>query len=317
MSYFFTSQKLIDSIKRRANIPDAQSMITDDEILEFANEELLLNLLPLVVTKHEDYLLVREYVPTESGVKKYQIPYRALGNKLREVAASDSILEKDLSDLAELTRVSIDDITNRNVGRSSSKRFYIENESIVLDSSDDNVGFNYIVFFYNMRPNMLVNSDRISIITSIDRTTGIIEVSSLPDNFSASSIVDFIRTKSPHRILDYDISLVDLNVANKYFQFDVDDIPANLEVGDRICLQNETDLINIPSELHPMLAQMVASRVLESIGDNENLQQADKKLAKMEKNTELLIANRVIGSPIKVRTRNGLLRGRNLSRFRR
>jgi len=317
MSYFFTSQKLIDSIKRRANIPDAQSMITDDEILEFANEELLLNLLPLVVTKHEDYLLVREYVPTESGVKKYQIPYRALGNKLREVAASDSILEKDLSDLAELTRVSIDDITNRNVGRSSSKRFYIENESIVLDSSDDNVGFNYIVFFYNMRPNMLVNSDRISIITSIDRTTGIIEVSSLPDNFSASSIVDFIRTKSPHRILDYDISLVDLNVSNKYFQFDADDIPANLEVGDRICLQNETDLINIPSELHPMLAQMVASRVLESIGDNENLQQADKKLAKMEKNTELLIANRVIGSPIKVRTRNGLLRGRNLSRFRR
>ena len=86
--YYFTSQDLIDSIKRRASIPDSQSMITDDEILDFANEEMELNLVPLILSKHEGYFLTREDVPTVSGQTSYQIPYRAIGGKLREAAFS-------------------------------------------------------------------------------------------------------------------------------------------------------------------------------------------------------------------------------------
>ena len=67
-----------------------------------------------------------------------------------------------------------------------------------------------------------------------------------------------------------------------------------------------------------MLAQMVAARVLESIGDTQNLAAANDKLARMERSTEYLIDNRVTGSPIKASARrNGFLgRGRTLGRRR-
>ena len=86
MANYFNSQALIDSIKRRANVPDSQAMITDAGILDFANEEMLLNLVPLVVSKHEDYFLTEEQVQVIHGVKNYQIPYRALGTKIEKAA---------------------------------------------------------------------------------------------------------------------------------------------------------------------------------------------------------------------------------------
>ena len=81
---------MINSIKRRANIPDSQNMISNDEILDFANEEMELTLVPLIVSKHEDYYLVSESTPLVSSKSRYSIPYRSIGNKLQDVAYQDS-----------------------------------------------------------------------------------------------------------------------------------------------------------------------------------------------------------------------------------
>lgn len=310
MAYYMTSQNLIDSVKRRANIPDSQSMVDDSEILDYANEELALNLIPLVLSKHEDYFLIREEVSVVDGTLSYQIPYRALGNKLKQVAyiASDGRL-------IELTRVSLDQITDYRSG--CGERYHIEDENIVIDSSSTNLNYDTIAFFYNIRPNELVDSDRVSVITSIDRNVGIITVSTLPENFDSSTSIDFIKTKSPHRIIDYDITPTVIDTSNKYFTFDVDDIPSQLVVGDRICVASETDLINIPSELHVMLAEMVAARVLESIGDLENLSAVNKKIQKMESNAQYLLDNRVTDSPLKANHKKSLLRSNRYRRYNR
>ena len=310
-----TSEQLIASIKRRANIPDSQAMITDEEILDFANEEMLLNLVPLVVSKHEDYYLTSEDTVIQSGVYSYPIPYRALGSKLRELAYYDQDSER----YSPLYRKSIDEITEDSARGTSSgaNRFYIMNENVVLDTNTD-VAHDFLTFFYNMRPNSLVLSDRVASITSIDRTSGIITVSSVPDAFTGTSKLDFVKLNSPHRILNYDLTPTLIDDANSQITFSLTDIPSELVIGDQICLQNETNLVNAPSELHVMLAQMVAARVLESIGDTQNLAAANDKLARMERSTEYLIDNRVTGSPIKASARrNGFLgRGRTLGRRR-
>lgn len=315
MAYFMTSEQLIASIKRRANIPDSQAMITDEEILDFANEEMLLNLVPLVVSKHEDYYLTSEDVDLQDGVFSYPIPYRALGTKLRELTYFDY----DSNRMTPLYRKSLDEITeDSSRGTSSSaNRFYIMNENVVLDTNTT-PSHDALSFFYNMRPNALVLVDRVATITSIDRTSGIITVNSIPDVFEATSKLDFIKLNSPHRILTYDLVPTLVDDANSQITFDPANIPQELIIGDQICLQNETNLVNAPSELHVMLAQMVAARVLEAIGDNENLAAANDKLARMEKSTEYLIDNRVTGSPIKASARrNGFLgRGRTLGRRR-
>lgn len=314
MAYYFTSADLISSVKRRANIPDAQAMVTDAEILAYANEEMLLNLVPLVVSKHEDYYLIEEPVSVVSTQKEYPIPYRALGSKIRELA-----FKREDETYVELHRVSVDRITDQNYryyGDYTSNRFYIKNESVVIDATSTIDNYNTLAFFYNIRPNQLVDSDRVAVITSIDTATGTVAVDSIPENITASSKIDFVKLNAPHRILDYDVTPTTLDTSNNFFTFDTSDLPTGLAVGDRICLQNETDLVNAPSELHSMLAEMVAARVLESIGDTEGLSAANNKLARMEKSTEYLIDNRVTGSPIKCSPRNGLLKGRRNTRRR-
>jgi len=276
-----TSETLIASIKRRANIPDSQAMISDEEILDFAKEEMLLNLVPLVVSKHEDYYLTAEDTTIQTNVFKYPIPYRALGSSLRELAFLDSS-----GAYLPLYRKSIDDITedSRRGTTSNNCRFYIMNENIVLDTNSP-AGHETLTFFFNMRPNALVMSDRISVITGIDRTSGIITVSSVPEVFEAGVKLDFIKLNSPHRILGYDIIPTLIDTANSQITFNTTEIPDELTIGDHIGLQSETNLVNAPSELHVMLAQMVAARVLESIGDLQNLQAANDKLTKMETST--------------------------------
>lgn len=85
-------------------------------------------------------------------------------------------------------------------------------------------------------------------------------------------------------------------------------IPRGMLAGDIIGLAETTIIPQIPSELHPMLAQGAAMRCLEALGDTQGLQNAAAKLADMEQKTATLIENRVESSPLKVVPRHSLLR---------
>lgn len=307
---YMTSDDLIASVKRRASIPDGQNLITDEEILDFANEEMLMNLIPLITEKNEDYYLIRQLVPFESGTNRYEIPYRAIGGKLREVA-----YQNENGSIREMFRISTDDVTNDGYSVTSGVyRFYIEGEEVVLHTDPNNLPSGGLLMFYNLRPNALVDVDRIAVIQDIDRSTGVIRISATPDHFTSSLQYDFIKTKSPHQVLSFDISVTSVDSTTNTIIVPIASIPDKLKVGDRIAQSGETDLINAPSDVHVMLAQMVATRVLESIGDIQNLQAANDKLEKMEINTTPLLDNRVTGSPYKVKARNGFLRRSSLGR---
>lgn len=85
-------------------------------------------------------------------------------------------------------------------------------------------------------------------------------------------------------------------------------IPDELVIGDYIALAEECIIPNIPTDLHSMLAQRIACRCLEALGDAAGLQAANAKLAEMEIKTGQLIDNRVEGAPLKVVNRHGFLR---------
>jgi hypothetical protein len=308
MSNIFDTQRLIDTVKRIANIPDNQSQVSDAEILNFANEEFMDNLLALIVGKHEDYYSIREDIEvTDKTRKKYPIPYRAIGNKIEWFGFyTGDNSERPI----EFNRVKFDQLNDGN-GFSNGYRFYFEKENVVIDAVNTNVSADYLVFRYNMQPNTLVESSRVSVITGIDRSSGTITVSAnIPDNFTTASKIDFIKTKQPNNILNYDVDLVALNSTAKFFQVDPLDIPEQLEVGDRICLAQETDLIYAPTAMHSVLAQMVAVRILEANGDDARVAQA--RLDRKKNDAQYLIDNRDSGSPVKASCRrNGLLRSRS------
>jgi hypothetical protein len=305
MASYYTSDELIKSVKRRAMIPANQSTFQDEDFLAFANEEMSIGLVPTILQLHEDYLMFEERIPMAQGTVRYQIPYRAIGNKLRDVAYRDRN-----GNVYEMTRITKDDLPYYNGPVSTSRvyAFYIENNEICLVPENITIAGGFLQVTYYMRPNSLVLLSNVGVITNINRTTGEVSLDKIPSNFSTTKLFDMVQINSPHKTLDYDLTATAINPVTKSITFTTTDIPTNLQVGDHICLATESAVPQVPSDLHVVLAHRVAARCLESMGDLENLQAANQKLAEMEAKTPNLIDNRVESAPLKVVNRHSLLR---------
>lgn len=312
MKQYFTSNELIASIKRRAMIPANQVTFTDDDFLKFANEEISLGLLPSILRLREDYFLFTEEIPVEADKSVYDLPHRAIGNKLREIAYRDSN-----GNIYEMTRIGIGDLPEYNIPFTQNRihAYIIKNNSIELVPGLSGGPTNaFLVMSYYLRPNELVAESRAGIIKEINRTTGEIYLVDLPDDFATTDSIgctqtyDFVESRSPHRSIGIDFELQSISTTNKSITVAVSDIPDNLQKGDYVNFSGETIVPQIPADLHVVLAHRVAARCLEALGDMQGLQMANQKLAEMEDKTTNLIDNRVEDSPKKVTNRHSHLR---------
>lgn len=305
MSTKRTSSSLIEGIKRRASIPESQSTFDSEDFLAFANEELALALVPQIMVLHEDFLLYEETVPLVDDEYEYEIPYRAVGNKLRDVQ-----YQTDDNHRGEMTRIGIGDNFDsyRTLGLGRLKQYYIKNNLVVLSDQDGSTPTGNLLMIYYIKPSELVLEDRVAIITGINTTSGEITVASIPDVFSSSQQYDFYKVNSPHTVLNKDMNLTGLNNGSNTITFAPEDIPSKLKVGDHLSLAEECSIPQVPNDLTPMLEQLVACRVLESMGDTQGLQNALLKLQQMEKAAGIIIDNRVDDAPRKIVSRHGLLR---------
>ena len=289
-------------------LPQTQATFKEDDFLAFANEEMDMGIVPHILSYHEDYLLHEAYIPMSPSISDYAIPYRATGNKVREISYVDTS-----GNVFEMTRVTVEDLPYYQNGSSGTngngiRAFYIEGDEIIILPTGRHGLTGQLKISYYLRPNSIVSESRISTITAIDRTTGVITVNNVPSNLITASEMDFLPTKSPHKRLAIDITPTAVDVTGKTYTFDVDSIPTNLVVGDQLALSEECMIPNIPDDLHSMLAQRVACRCLESLGDQQGLQAANMKLAEMEIKTGQIIDDRVEGSALKVVNRHGFLR---------
>ena len=317
MSRVLTTDGLINSVRTRGSIPSDTATYTDEVIVDVLNEEIDVGLLTSILTNSEEYLVTYKDVPIDTSSSRYKIPYRAIGNKLRDVFLVDSG-----GNYYECTRLSLEekgDYANHSVSNVNQlNRFYVENDSIVfLNSTLSN--FASVRFYYYLRPNKLVLEKDACKITAINRTTGIISVNNIPTDFSSLPQIDFIANKTPNKVISFDINItaISSNTNPKTITLAIADIPSDLEIGDWIAGAEETPIPNIPTEWQPVLAQRAAVFFMESMGDTESLTNARAKLAQMEKSVTLLTDNRVEGAPQKIKNRHGLLNSRRHFRLRR
>ena len=215
----------------------------------------------------------------------------------------------------EMTQIAVDDrYTGLSNGTGSAdftgfRRFYLMGNDVILHPSVGPTPHGSLSFYYYLRPNSLVKDSAVATITALDKTTGNITLSSIPSGYSVyvagsnntvATTFDFIKAKSAHNILDIDLTINSVNSTTKVINMDPYKIPKDLEVGDYIALAGQTCIPNIPTELHMVLAQRVAQRALEALGDTEGLNNAANKIAEMENKLTTMIDNRVEGSPRKV-----------------
>lgn len=322
MARYLSSNTLIESAARRATLPETQVTFLEKDFLAFANEEMDMAVIPYVMQFHEDYFLFKENTPLLANTTRYTIPYRAVGNKLRDVQYLDNG-----GNIYEMTRTGVGDASYFQYGSAGSiisrlRAFLLESDEIVLQPEVTGaVSGESLNIYYYLRPNQLVSENRVMIVTSIsDIANGNIGVDKLPVDsesgaslFSAGTLVDFIKVKSPHKCLAIDAPVISVNTTTKILSFSPDTVPANLKVGDHVALAEECMIPQIPTDLHSMLAQRIAARCLEAMGDTQGLQAANAKLAEMELKGGTLIDSRVEDAPLKVTNRHGLLR--NTRRF--
>jgi hypothetical protein len=280
------------------------------------NEELGIHILPMVLRAHEEYYVIDEDQSLSACTIRYKIPYRAVGNKLRDVQFIDNAGTQ-----YEMTRVSLEDRPEYqgNYTNNQFLTFYLESDSIVLMQNQISNGS--IRSSYYLRPNELVKDERAGTITNIavGVCTTVFTVCPFPIHFSCTTIFDFVQGKSPNTILGFDRSICAVDSSAKTLTFCNCDLTTidlfsitpkalTFAVGDYIMKQEESIVPQLPTELQPILAQRTAIKMLEALGDVEGMKMAQNELERMEYNAMTLIDNRVEGAPQKITNRHSILK---------
>lgn len=419
MAKILHTDALVTTSLRRAMIPTDQSTFSCQDIRDIMNEELGIHVLPMVLRAHEEYYVVDEDVCLSSTSIRYKIPYRATGNKLRDVQFVDSGGSQ-----YEMTRVSLEDRPEYqgNYTNNQFLTFYLESDEVVLMQNSLCSAQGAIRMSYYLRPNELVECSRGGEITSISNQLGCVTFSaagacllgdtvtvdgvafvgvacacvtvgqaefrsdgttaqaatslasqvncysgtlnatatacttittitksnscdltlaytdtgctvsatvtnikktftmdSFPTHFSTTSVFDFIQGKSPNKIRGFDSTVESVNSTLNQITFEISELkqidlfsitPKNLNVlvGDYILKAEETIVPQLPTELHPIIAQRTAVKLLEALGDKQGMDSAQKELDRMEQNALSLIDNRVEGAPQKITNRHSVLK---------
>jgi len=164
---YYTTDDLIESVKRRISYPLSQNTFQYSDIVAFLNEEMQLSAVPAVKMEHEEYFVYKKTVPLVDFISRYEIPDRAIGMALRDMKYSDVN-----GNFYDMTRIAPDDkafFQQSNGSNQTVAKFYVEGNEIVLTPLVQAGASGKLNFFFYLRPNNLVRNDRAAIILNYQK----------------------------------------------------------------------------------------------------------------------------------------------------
>lgn len=159
---WYTSSDLVSAVQRKIAIPLNQRTFTSDDVLAFANEEMLISQVPDILMYHQEYFVWSEDVELNANQERYAVPERAMGQKLRDVYYVD-----DNGNLFEMTRINPDDKAywqRESATINLMQKYYLEGNDIVLAPQNVSSPTGSLRFSYFLRPNQLVDETRAAIV---------------------------------------------------------------------------------------------------------------------------------------------------------
>ncbi len=198
---WMTSADFIESVKRKIAIPINQRTFTDEDILAFANEELMISQVPDILQYHEEYFVFSEDIALLPNQSRYQIPERALGQKLRDVFYVDTN-----ENLYEMTRVSPDDKAywqRESATTNLMQKYYLEGNDVVLAPQNVSSPTGSLRFSYFLRPNQLVVNERAAISSTFFKNITLNNASISVGNVISVGDLDFTVVASSPGALEF------------------------------------------------------------------------------------------------------------------
>jgi hypothetical protein len=303
MAQDFTTTGLLADIKRKCFIPIAQTTFSDTDLLAMADEELQIGIVPLIMSVREEFFVTWKEYNVTGLTSSFSIPPRAIGSKLSKVTMIVDPTASDVPNEVLLPQLNADQAVFNTVFNNylAIPAFYLQNNQLFLSPGGQQYAGQTLRQYYFRRPNQLILTSGCSTITSI--TDNIATVNLIPSTFGTGSLYtitsDVVKANPGFDLLGMDLSLT-VNTVDNTITFTDDLADLDIQVGDYICLAGETPVPQIPVEVHTLLAQRTAVKVLEALGDEKNFAIASKKLVDMEHRITGLLSNRVEGAARKV-----------------
>lgn len=275
----YTTANFLSSVERQSFSPANQATFSTSDILALGDEILLSTIIPeLVGVREEYYVTYKDYTITANQAA-YILPQRSMGMAAREVQIVDSS-----GNVRNLPRISVDTLHIRGSGTASTPdAFYLRGDSIVLSPTPSSTS-NTLRVYYSSAPGALVETTACAVISAINTSTNVISVTTIPSTWVTGNSFDLIQATGSHSPLSID------NVSTSVSGTDITlpSLPTGLAVGDYVCLAGESCLIQLPNDVRPILATLVAAEMLISMNQPNGEKLLAKGMARLVQSLKLI-----------------------------
>lgn len=313
-----SARSLVASAYRRTLAPNAPGAIQPDDVITFLDEEMRSTVVPLVLAAQEEFWVKNFDQALVQGTYNYTIPPRAAFAMWRDVVFVDrNGMEINLTDLApEYLKLTFPAGGNTPLYVFG---FLLQNDQIILWPPNSGVPVQYLLRMkIKRRPNNLTSVDNCGQITVINTGTNEVTLANADTTWTSATTFDIIPN-SPQftsRQDDQTVSAVSLPAGGPYvltFSSPGTDpltgaalpaLPDGLTIGDWVCPSMMSPIPQIPYDMFPLLAQRGAIKILEALGDTQNLTIAERRYQDMAVDFARTVSPRIDGTPKKIVNRN-------------
>ncbi len=300
---------LVASSYRKCLAPNAPGAIQANDVIIMLDEELHATLSPLVQAAQEEFWVQNIDQTIVANKYRYTIPSRASFANWRDVVYVDSNgVEINLTNLSpeylKLTYPAGGTPPLYTFG------FILQNDQIILWPPNGGVPTQYSLRMkIKRRPNNLTSVDNCAQVTGINTGTKVVTCTTVPSDWTTALTVDVIPNRPQFTALQEDGTITGV-VTGAAGTVTFTALPTDplgnytMQVGDWICPATMSPIPQIPYDMFPLLAQRGALRILESLGDSQNLQVAERRYQDMAADFARTVSPRIEGTPKKIVNRN-------------
>lgn len=298
MAIDFTTTALISNLKRRILLPSAQILFSDEELVAFMSDELMITCMTEIKKAKKEFFVKITDVPIVAGQTTYSIPQRAYSSAIRDFSFLD-VNNNEFNCPHLIPEVVKDGGIYGTPGNLYGA--YFQGDQLIVYTGTSNP--TSIRIRWERRPNNLALSSQSARITAINTGLNQVTVASVPSGvFSVGTEVDFINNNPPFDSKgdDYPITGILANV----FTFS-GGLPTGIAINNYIAPSGKSPVAQVPYELHLVISQLGASKVLQAKGD-QNWQNERAMGNEMLSQFIQSISPRVEGSPNVITNRRGI-----------
>lgn len=295
-----SSQALVQSVYRRTLAPNSANALQPADIIAFLDEEMRTTIIPLILAAQEEFYVQNYDQSVVLGQHNYTIPKRAAFATWRDIVFVDpNGNEINMTNLApEYLKVTY---PAGGMPPLYTYGFIMQNDHIILWPPQGSLPTNYLLRMkVKRRPNNLTSVNDCGQITAIDMNTNIVTLANTPSSWTTATTFDIIPNSPQFTSLQDDQDITAISGNDLTFS----SLPTGMVVGDWVCPSLMSCVPQVPYDMFSLLAQRGVIKVLEALGDTQNLQVAERRYQDMAVDFARTVSPRVEGTPKKLVSRN-------------